>query len=141
MLIVMSAFAQPAQAVVFLGNPELTFRVDRAAHDYTGGAVTLTKVRVGFCSGSTTDVTVGAVIDPVEAVVVAIPAGDLCGIQWFWGSDLDVDGPGYTVRYSAATTAVVLDPDGTLPPKALSPYSVVSGSMGGGGPWLLASID
>ncbi|MEQ1567156.1 MAG: hypothetical protein ABMA64_16065 [Myxococcota bacterium] len=131
--------AAHAQAVQYNGTPVITFRVDRPAGDYVEGAATLSKVRVEHCAGGWTDVSVGAAIDPVAPNEVGIPAGDHCGLTFYWSTAVEVDGPAYTVRYSGATTTVPLATD--IAPRALSPYTVVSGSMSGGGPWLLVSID
>jgi hypothetical protein len=133
------SLALPAQAVIYIGNPVLDFRVDRPAGDYVDGSVTLAKVRVHHCAGGYTDVTVNDALDPVQVYSVAIPAGDQCSLTFYWNSALDVNGPAYTVRYAQSTTAMTLSTD--IAPVALTPYSVVSGSMSGGGPWLLASID
>lgn len=129
----------PAFALQYQGTPVLTFRVDRPADDYVEGEVVLTKVRVHHCDASTTDVTVGATLDPVVANTVALPAGDHCALTFFWGSAMDIDGPSWTVRYAQSTTTVWLDTE--IPPKSLTPYTVIAGTMPGGGPWLLASID
>ena len=133
------SLALPAHALIYLGNPQLGFRVDRPADDYVDGSVVLDKIRVHHCAGGYTDVQVDETIDPVAVIRVAIPAGNHCSITWYWASDLDVDGPAFTVRYAGATTTVTLAAD--IPPVALSPYSVVSGSMSGGGPWLLSVIE
>jgi hypothetical protein len=139
MLVVTALLSAPAHAFIYVGNPSLGFRVDRPQADYVDGAVHLDKIRVHHCGGGYTDVTVDQTLDPVALNHVAIPAGDHCSLTWYWGGDLDVDGASYTVRYAEATTTVVLDAE--IPPKSLSPYSVVSGSMSGGGPWLLSAIE
>jgi hypothetical protein len=133
------AFLSTAHAVVYVGSPTLGFRVDRAAGDYTGSSVVLDKVRVHHCAGGYTDVQVDETLDLVDGATVSIPSGDHCGLTWYWDSALDIDGPTYTVRYAQATTGVTLDDE--IPPVALTPYTVVSGTMSGGGPWLLSSID
>jgi hypothetical protein len=124
--------------VQYSGTPIVDFRVDRPADDYIDGTVTLTKIRVHACGGGYTDVTVGQTIDPVAVQSVQIPAGDHCQLTFYWSTSLDIDGPTYTVRYSSSTTAVPLSAD--IEPVYLSPWSVVSGSMSGGGPWLLVDI-
>lgn len=139
MLPFFSLLSAPAGAVVYIGNPALGFRVDRPQDDYVQGVVVLDKVRVHHCGGGYTDVAVGETIDPVQLTFVGLPAGDHCSLTWYWGSALDVDGPSYTVRYAEPTTTVDLDVE--IPPKRLAPYSVVSGSMSGGGPWLLSAIE
>lgn len=128
-----------AHAVVYVGSPTLGFRVDRQADDYIDSSVFLHKIRINHCSGGYTDVSVNATLDLVAGVNVSIPAGDHCSIVWYWDNALDIDGPTYTVRYSQSTTSVTLEAE--IPPKSLTPYSVVSGTMPGGGPWLLSSID
>lgn len=129
----------PARAVVYTGNPTVTIRVDRLAHDYVSGEVELEGVRVHHCAGGSTDHPVGEIIDPVEGFELPISAGDHCGLTLYWGSSLDITGPGYVVRYDEPSTDVVLDDP--IDKVELTPYSVVSGSMGGAGPWLVTSID
>ena len=138
MLLVLS-LVHSADAMIYLGNPALGFRVDRPAGDYVDGGVVLDKVRVPPCGGGSTDVEIDQTIDPVAVTWVDIPAGDHCAVTWYWATDLDVNGPSYTVRYEGATTSVLLDEE--IPPVALTPYSVVSGSMSGGGPWLMSVIE
>jgi len=139
MLLFLSLLA-PAHAVQYTGNPQLGFRVDRPADDYVTGDVTLAKIRVHHCGGSTyTDVTVGQNLDPVDVNWVSIPAGDHCSVTFFWSTDLDIDGPSWTVRYAESTTHVPLATD--ITPVSLSPWTVISGTMTGGGPWLLVTID
>jgi hypothetical protein len=139
----MLSTANEAHAVIYTGNPDLGFRVDRPADDYIDGTVDLAKVRVHHCAGGYTDYTVDDTIDPVQVNHVAIAAGNECGLTFYWDSNLDIDGYGslgaFTVRYSEATTYVPLSTD--IDPVALTPYTVVSGSMSGGSPWLMVSID
>lgn len=133
----------PAHAVWYIGNPVLDFRVDRPAGDYLEGTVVLDKVRVFHCGGGSTDYEVDETIDPVVVQHVSIDAGNHCALRFFWSSDLDIDGDGslgpFTVRYAEDTTDVTLATD--IEPVALTPYSVVSGSMSGGAPWLLTNIE
>lgn len=142
-LLSLLALTGPADAVVYQGNPVLRFRVDRTQGDYLEGSSALDKVRVHHCGGGATDVAVGEDLDPVAGFEVAIPAGDHCGLVLFWDGPMDVDGDGslgaFTVRVTAGSTTLTLaDP---IAPVALAPWSVVSGSMSGGGPWLLASLE
>lgn len=131
--------ANVASAVQYVGSPVLTFRVDRPAGDYVEGSVTLTKVRVHHCAGGYTDVSVGQAIDPVQVQEVEIPEGDHCSLTFYWSTDLDIDGPAYTVRYSETTTSVPLST--SIAPVSLSPWTVTSGTMSGSGPWLAADIS
>jgi hypothetical protein len=130
----------PAEAVIFIGNPNLDFTVDRPAHDYIDSSVVLDKVRFHYCAGGSTDVQVDETLDLVAGSSVGFSAGDYCGLTFYWDSVLDIDGPGYTVRYSQATTAVTLEDD-TPDPVALTPYSVISGSMSGAGPSLYLDFN
>jgi hypothetical protein len=135
--------AAPAGATLYTGNPDLGFRVDRPQGDYTDGEVVLDKVRVHHCGGGSTDYDIDETVDPVEGYSLTISGGDHCGVTWFWDSDLDIDGSGsygtFTVRFSEASTGVTLDTE--IDPVALTPYEVVSGTMSGGGPWLLTWIE
>jgi hypothetical protein len=128
-----------AHAIYYIGNPNLGFKVDRPAHDYVGGSVGLTKVRVHHCGGGYTDYSVGQTIDPVDGYDIPIASGDYCELTFYWSSVMDITGPSYTVRYSESTTSVTLD--APIDPVALMPYSVVSGSMSGAGPSLIVVID
>lgn len=131
--------SSPAEALIYLGNPSLGFRVDRPAHDYVEGTVELDKVRVHHCGGGSTDYPVGEVIDPVEGYALTISGGNHCGLTFYWDSVMDIDGPTYTVRYEEATTNVTLAEE--IDPVVLTPYDVISGSMSGYGPRLIVTID
>ncbi|MEZ4240754.1 MAG: hypothetical protein R3F59_32290 [Myxococcota bacterium] len=140
--LLLAALTPDAHAVWYAGNPVLNFRVDRPSADYVEGTATLTKVRVNHCAGGSTDYTVGS-IDPVATNQLSIAAGNECSLTFFWGSNVDIDGDGslgtFTVRYAQSSTTVTLA--STIDPVALSPYSVISGSMSGGSPWLLVDIE
>lgn len=141
--VLLSLFTPSAHAVWYVGNPVLGFRVDRPADDYVDGNVTLDKVQVNHCGGGSTDVAVNDTLDPLVLQTVALPSGNHCSLTFYWGSAMDLDGDGslgeFTVRYAESTTTLTLETD--IPPVALTPYSVVSGSMSGGSPWLLANIE
>jgi hypothetical protein len=128
-----------AHAFIYIGNPNLGFRVDRPAGDYVSGSAVLTKVRVHKCGGGYIDYPVGATVDPVAGGSVPIGAGDLCFATFYWGSVLEIEGPAYTLEVDDATTTVTLGSE--IAPVALTPYEVVSGTMNGGGPWLLVEVD
>jgi len=129
-----------ARAVTFYGNPDLTFRVDRPQDDYIDGEVTLDKVVVHHCGGGSTTYQVDEEVDPVAGHTVAIDPGDHCTATYHWDSNLTVDGPTYTVGHNQSTTTITFDEDG-IDPVALTPCSVVSGTMSGGCPWLMAYVD
>lgn len=133
------ALGSTAHAFVYVGNPNLGFRVDRPADDYLSGSVVLTKVRVHKCGGGYTDYPVGATVDPVAGGTVPIGAGDLCFATFFWGSTMEIDGPAYSLEVDDSTTTVTLGAE--IAPVALTPYEVTSGTMTGGGPWLLVDVD
>ena len=132
-----------AHATLYFGNPNLGFRVDRPAGDYVAGSVTLDKVRVHHCGGGFTDYEVDSVIDPVAGYTLTIAGGDHCALTFAWASALVIEGHGslgpFTVRYAAGATTVPLSEE--IAPVALTPYSVASGSMSGGAPWLLAFVE
>lgn len=136
--------AASAHAYVYWGNPDLRFRVDRPADDYVGATVTLDRVRVHHCgSGGSTDYEVDEVIDPVLGFSLPIAGGDHCKVTLYWASTMDIEGSGaagpFVVRYASNATEVTLTQE--TAPVPLTPYSVVSGTMTGGAPWLLLSID
>lgn len=143
MLLSLSLLALDAHAFVFLGNPDVGFRVDRPQGDYVDGSVILEKLRIHHCGGGYTDYTVDKVVDPVEGYDVTISGGDHCYATWFWDSDMEIDGDGvagpYTVEYTGSTATVTLSND--IDWVALSPWSVVSGTMVGGGPKLLTWVE
>lgn len=128
----------PASAVQYNGTPIVTWRVDRPLNDFVGGDVELTKVRVHHCAGGYTDVTVGSSGDPTVHGTFAIPSGNHCALTFVWGSDLEIDGPSYSLVYDAAITFVPLAAE--LEPKALTPYDVVAGSFSGT-PYLVLTIE
>jgi hypothetical protein len=138
-VLLLTALALPAEALVYSGNPNLDFRVDRPADDYQYGSVILDKIRINHCAGGYTDVAVNDTIDPVALQSVAIPAGDHCSVTFYWSSWMDITGPTYVVRYAQSTTTVTLSTE--IAPKALTPYSVISGQMSGGSPWLMMQIN
>ena len=137
--LVAALFTQDARAWIYCGNPDLGFRVDRPAHDYTYGSVYLSKVRVYNCGTGYTDYTVNETIDPTVGHTLGITGGDLCSAVAYWGSTMVIHGNGssgaFTVEYSETTTTVDLD-HATIPPVQLTPYEVTSGTMSGGSPWL-----
>jgi len=137
--LVVSSLPVDASALTYNGNPNLGIYVDRPAHDFTGGSVYLTGFRVFNCGGGYTDYLVGATIDPVDGYNVAISAGDYCSVNVYWGNTMVVHGPSYTVDYDEPYTSVTLA--APIPPVALTPYEVVSGSMSGVGPKLFLTID
>lgn len=132
-----------AGAIIYNGNPNLGFRVDRPAGDYLSGSVTVDKVRVHHCAGGYTDHSVNDTIDPVDGYTMAIPSGDECGLTFYWSSALTIDGDGalgaFTVSHSGSTTSVTLEDE--IPPTLLGGCTVTSGQMSGGCPWLLVHID
>jgi hypothetical protein len=132
-------WAADANAVIYLGNPVLGFRVDRPQHDYVEGSVTLEKVVVHHCAGGSTTYTVDATVDPVAGHTLSIDAGNHCGVTFHWDSTIEVEGPSYVVEHTASTTSVLLD--SSIAPKLLAPCSVTSGSMSGSCPWLLVYVD
>lgn len=135
--------AAEAHAVYYAGNPTVGFRVDRPAGDYDDGAVDVDKLRVHHCGGGYTDYDVSAVVDPVAGHEVTIAGGDHCSLTWFWDSDVVIDGTGasgaFTVEATADSVTIPLDTE--IDPVLLTPWSVTSGTMGGGGPWILTYVD
>ena len=135
--------ASTADAGVLIGNPNLGFRVDRQQGDYTGGDVTVEKVRVFDCGGGYTDYVIDKVVDPVVGYELAINGGHLCSATWFWDTDFEVDGFGvlgaFTVEATENSTAVTLSED--IPWISLNPWSLISGNMMGGGPKLVTWIE
>ena len=128
----------PAQAVVYIGNPNVSFRVDRVDDDYTSGDVHLDLVRIEHCDGTDTEYVVDDIVDPVLGHTVVIAGGDHCGVTWVFDSDFVIDGSGFVVDSSQREVYSALPSPSWVP---LSPWSVVSGTMTGGGPRLLTTIQ
>lgn len=135
--------AVPSQAVVYTGNPDLGFWVQRPANDLTGGTVTIYKVRIHKCDSTYVDYVLNDTIDDVVDgyTVNNIIGGDLCGATWFWSTDMFLDGYSsgpFTIEYDDNTTTMVFA--SPLVPTALTPYTVIEGSAPGTGPKLYATI-
>jgi hypothetical protein len=130
-----------AHAAIYAGNPEMTIKVDRAAHDFATGDVELWKFVVHSCGGGALTYYVNDAIDPVAGWVTHIQGGDLCGITLYWNSSMLIDGSGgaFTIAYTHATTEVSIG--ATIPSVALSPVQVISGSYSGGSPALWLKLD
>lgn len=132
-----------ANAVIYVGNPDLTITVDRSQHDLDSGSVQLDKVRMHACSGTTTDYTVSSTIDPVYGYTLGISGGNYCGVTFFWSSSMLLDGTNnngaFEFSYSRSTTYVALATP--IPPVGLSPITVVYGSPGLGLPELQVAIQ
>lgn len=139
----LGVFSAPAHAVVYGGNPEITFKVDRAQHDFTTGDVDLTKVRMERCDGSWTDYTVNASPDPIVGYSLHFTAGDYCGATWYWSSVMLLDGSGqygaFTQKYSNATTHVALT--GSSQSFTLAPITWVNGVVYGGNPEFKVTVQ
>ena len=130
----------PAEAVVYQGNPTAGFHVDRPAGDLVSGSVSLTKLRIHACNGTWTDYPVGAIVDPVAGYSLVVSGGDLCGATWYWGSAMVLqgnNGAAFTLSYGAGTTSISFAPSSA----ALTPYTVVSGTVSGSGPRLYGTMN
>lgn len=132
-----------AEALIYFGNPQLGFRVDRAQGDYVDGSVYLDKARVHHCGGDYTDYDVSQTVDPVAGHKLTIAGGDHCYVTWYWGGTMTIEGGSgsgaYTLEVYDATTTVTLAED--IDPVALEDWAVVSGTMSDGGPWVLTYVQ
>jgi hypothetical protein len=108
-----------AQAAWWAGNPDLSFRIDRPAGGFVDGDVYVHKVRVHHCDGSYQDRTVNQWVDPIAGHTVRINGGDLCSATWYWDSDFDINGTGFSLRAWPDTTSVNLE---AIKPVDLVPY-------------------
>lgn len=134
----------PAHAFVYTGNPDFGFHVDRPAHDLVSGEVRLHKVRLHPCDNSgPVDYVVNQEIDPVAGYTLTIAGGDLCGATFFWADTMVLYGSGsagaFTIEHDDGTTPVQFG--APIPPAALTPYDVVSGTAPGAGPGIVVTID
>lgn len=131
--------ASQAHAFIYTGNPDFGVEVTRLAGDYVEGEVQLDQVRIVECDGDVITYPVNSKVDPVGGFTLTVVGGDLCGAIFDWGSAMTIDGDGsqgpFTVVFDKATTVVLFDDP--IAPKALTPYEVTSGTMTGGGPWLV----
>ncbi|MEZ4320714.1 MAG: hypothetical protein R3F61_24750 [Myxococcota bacterium] len=118
--------APTAQASIYMGNPTTEFRIDRSNGDLTDGDVYVYKVRVHACDGSYTDYSVKQWVDPVAGYGKTINGGDLCSATWYWGSDVVLDGPGFTIVATPDQTTVSLDPLKTVD---VLPWYVAEGTL------------
>src|SRR5687768_16459739 len=106
----------PAHAVVFAGNPKVGFHVDRSAGDYVDGAVYLTGVRVHYCGGGYDQYAVGQTVDPVAGHEVTVAGGDLCGVTWYWGSAMEIEGASFSLEANDASTSATIQSNGDVDP-------------------------
>ncbi|MDP2304734.1 MAG: hypothetical protein Q8P18_01740 [Pseudomonadota bacterium] len=128
----------PAHAAIYSGNPELWIKVDRPAHDFVEGGVVLHEIQTHTCAGGLATYVYDVAIDPVAGWSTQVGGGNLCGITLVWGSPLGIDGPAYAVVYSEEVTEVLLG--ATIPPVALTPFSVVYGNYSGTAPHLFLTL-
>jgi hypothetical protein len=139
MLIALLLALGTADALIYSGNPDWSFYVDNTGGTLTGGEVWLNKVRIHRCDGGYTEYAVQQSVDPVVGhTVVDITGGDLCAATMYWGSDMELSGSGFTLRYAENTTTVSLDP---LSAAWLTPYDVTSGTLSGGAPKLFVTLQ
>lgn len=135
------SFVSASHATIYGGNPQLFLSVDRPEHDLASVEVDLDKVRMHHCQGGYTDYEVDGAVDLVEGHVLAISAGDYCGITVYWASVMTLYGvnDAYVLEYDDATDALSIG--STIPPVSLAPFEVVLGTIYGGNPVLSAIIE
>lgn len=135
--------AVPSHAVVYAGNPDLSFTVDRPVGDLTYGDVTLTKFRIHPCSGSDVDYPVDEDIDPVDGFTyIDVTGGNLCGVTFYWGTDMILngnDGTSFVLEYTANTTSVTFATP--IPAVLLTGTTILSGSPTGTGPKIYVTMN
>ncbi len=133
------AFAPPASAILYGGNPKLHVQVDRPAHDLIGGSATLDRVVLGGCPGAGPAINVYTSFDPVDGIEVNIPAGDWCSVTLEWGDVTEIEGPTFDGESDAETTWTDLDP--ATPSVDLYPFVVTEGILYGGNPKVVVSVS
>jgi hypothetical protein len=138
LLALVLTFAHNADAAIYSGNPEIVFKVDRAAHDLTAAAVTVDKIRVNYCGGGYTDYSVGHDADLVAGWSIIVSGGDFCGIRAYWTSVISIESDTFGLEYDHAYTDVSVG--STIPPVALAPFTVIWGAIYGGNPELHLTI-
>jgi hypothetical protein len=141
LVFVLLAAATPAWAVIYTGNPDMSFRVDRTEHDFVGGDVYLQKFRMHYCGGGYSDYTVNASVDPAAGYNHAVSPGDYCGITFFWGSSLEIEGANNAFLIDFDATSTYLQLGTPIPPATLAPFDVVSGNYSGSNPKLSVIIQ
>ncbi len=132
------AFSFSAQATVYGGNPPLELKVDRPAHDLSAASVTIEKLRVNYCGGGYTDYAVDSAEDLVAGYSRTITGGDLCGVRVYWSSPMTIESPTFLLEYDSSYTDVYITSGPQ--PASLTPFSVLEGSIYGGGPLLLVTL-
>ncbi|MFN7142749.1 MAG: hypothetical protein ACK4YP_03165 [Myxococcota bacterium] len=133
------ALSSDAHAGIYGGNPGLRLHIDRSAHDLTSGDVMLDRIRVAYCGGGYTDYVVDGFVDLVVGYQRTISGGDICSVRAYWDSAMTIESATFTLEYDALYTdvAVTWAPQ----PASLTPFTVVNGSISGGGPVLLVTIE
>jgi hypothetical protein len=143
MLFLLSLLTTSAPAVIYAGNPDLSFHVQRLSSDLESGSGYLIKVRIHECGSlAYTDYPVGQSIDPVDGYSMSIAGGDLCGATLFWAADVTLaghDGTSFALAYTDRTTSIPFETP--IAPVVLTPIEIVSGSPGGWAPRLYASVE
>lgn len=132
-------FSSDAHAVVYGGNPGLRLHIDRPAHDLTAGDVMLDRIRVNYCGGGYTDYAVDGYVDLAVGYARTIAGGDICSFRVYWDSAMTIESPTFTLEYDALYTDVTVT--WAPQPASLTPFTVVNGSISGGGPVLLVTIE
>jgi len=135
--------APPAQAVIYGGNPHITFTADRLEADLDEGDVTIEKVRMHYCGGGYTDITVDEQVDLVAGWGLDFAPGNYCAVKLFWDTDLLLDGTdtnnnAFTISHDAAFTHIGLTTGSST--VALSQVDWIVGVIYGGNPHITSVV-
>lgn len=138
------AISPSAHAVIYIGNPHVTFTIDRAEGDLDEAEVTIEKVRIHGCNGAGyTDYAVDETVDLYQGWGMDFPTGNYCAMKLFLDSDLLVDG----VDSNANSFTIAFDGALIHIPTAVSSSTVtlsnvewIVGTISGSNPQLTASF-
>lgn len=122
------AVGSSASAGIYTGTPSFDFQITRASADFVEGSVVVEGVRIHKCGGGHDDYAIDDTFDPVKGFSVTVNGGDLCSAEVFWDSDIEIEGSGFDLEATPATTSVALDAGENID-NTVTPWKVVAGSM------------
>lgn len=128
-----------ADAAIYVGNPNISVKVDRPAHDFVSGFADLHTIRVNYCGGGYSTYTIDDSFDPVDGWSSTISGGDICSIVLSWNDAIEIDGPSYIIEHSLSTTTFSVG--ASIPPVGLTPITTIQGSYSGNLPLMYISLN
>ncbi len=138
-LLAVVSFSVSADAIQYMGNPELGIVATRGLNDITSASAYVNSVRVHKCAGGYEEYAVNANVDFAAGWTKTIAPGDYCGVSVRYGTALSVTNGSWTVSYSEPHTSFTLD-GGEAVYQALTPFTSTQGTFSGGAPGLELTI-